>query len=142
MSEIDLEKILEILPHRYPFLLVDKVLEANPEKTVGLKNVTINEWFFEGHFPAKRVMPGVLILEAMAQTAAVHAMTMEPEFKGKIMYLLGFDSARFRRAVVPGDQLRLEAKPGKKKARIYFYETKAYVGTELAAEATIMASMA
>lgn len=138
--EINLEKILEILPHRYPFLMVDRVIEISSDKIVAVKNVSYNEEFFQGHFPKERVMPGVLILEAMAQAAAILALTKDPELKGKIVYLLGFDSARLRRKVVPGDQLRLEAEPDKKRGKIFFFKTKAYVGDELAAEALVIAS--
>jgi 3-hydroxyacyl-[acyl-carrier-protein] dehydratase len=138
--EINIEAILEILPHRYPFLLVDRVLEVTPQKIVAYKNVSYNEEFFQGHFPQERVMPGVLILEAMAQAAAILAITQQPEIKGKVVYLLGFDSARLRKKVVPGDQLRLEAVPDKKRGKIFFYKTTAYVDDELAAEALVMAS--
>ena len=145
MSEqINIEEILEILPHRYPFLMVDKVVELDDEKIVAVKNVSCNEGFFQGHFPNERVMPGVLILEAMAQAAAIYAIKKQKEFKGakgKIMYLLGFDSARIKRKVTPGDQLRLEAKLDKGRGGIYFYDTKAYVGDELCAQAKVLASL-
>jgi len=103
-------RILETLPHRYPFLLVDRIVEVEPGKrVVGIKNVTINEPFFPGHFPGNPVMPGVLIVEAMAQTGAMLILAdNEEEMAGKYVYLAGIDSARFRRPVVPGDQLRME----------------------------------
>lgn len=141
---IHLEKILEILPHRYPFLLIDRVTDLSSEKCEAVKNVTYNENFFQGHFPSERVMPGVLILEAMAQCAAILALLKEDALKGskgKVMYLLGFDSARIKRKVTPGDQLKLTATKDKSKAGIYFYNTKAYVGDELAAQAKVLASM-
>jgi beta-hydroxyacyl-ACP dehydratase FabZ len=107
---VPIGRILEILPHRYPFLLLDRILEVEPGKrAVGLKNVTINEPFFPGHFPGNPVMPGVLIVEAMAQTGAMLLFhDREEELQGKYIYLAGVDGARFRRPVVPGDQLLLE----------------------------------
>ena len=107
---LPIDRILETLPHRYPFLLVDRILEVEPGKrVVGIKNVTINEPFFPGHFPGNPVMPGVLIVEAMAQTGAMLILTDHAEeMAGKYVYLAGIDDARFRRPVVPGDQLRME----------------------------------
>ena len=104
---MDIGRIKDILPHRFPFLLVDRVLSFEPRKSiVGLKNVTVNESFFNGHFPQHPVMPGVLIIESMAQTAGL-MMLNEEEHKGKIPFFTGIDHARFRRPVVPGDQLRM-----------------------------------
>lgn len=107
---LPIDRILETLPHRYPFLLVDRILEVEQGKrVVGIKNVTINEPFFPGHFPGNPVMPGVLIVEAMAQTGAMLILTDHAEeMAGKYVYLAGIDDARFRRPVVPGDQLRME----------------------------------
>ncbi|MDP4087936.1 MAG: 3-hydroxyacyl-ACP dehydratase FabZ [Bacillota bacterium] len=109
MGEImDIKEIMEILPHRYPFLLIDRIEELEPGKrAVGYKNVTMNEYFFQGHFPQEPVMPGVLIVEALAQVGAVSVLSLE-ENKGKIAYFTGIDKAKFRQKVVPGDVLRLE----------------------------------
>ncbi len=108
IQALDILKILEVLPHRYPFLLVDRIVEIEKNKRiVGIKNVTYNEPFFMGHFPAQPIMPGVLLVEAMAQTGAVLFLYGSEE-KGKIVYLAGVDKARFRRPVTPGDQLRIE----------------------------------
>lgn len=104
---MDINEIKEVLPHRYPFLLIDKVISMERNKIVAIKNVTVNENYFQGHFPAEAVMPGVLIIEALAQTGAV-AILSKNEFKGKIAYFAGIDKAKFRRKVIPGDILRLE----------------------------------
>lgn len=107
--ELNINQIQEIIPHRFPFLLVDKIIELEyGKRAVGIKNVTMNEWFFQGHFPAYPVMPGVLICEAMAQVGAVALLGME-EYKGRIAFFGGLDNVRFKRQVVPGDVLRLEA---------------------------------
>ncbi|MFB6365861.1 3-hydroxyacyl-[acyl-carrier-protein] dehydratase [Paenibacillus tianmuensis] len=130
-------QILETLPHRYPFLLVDRIESVEEgQKAVGIKNVSINEPFFQGHFPGFPVMPGVLIVEAMAQVGAV-AMLSVPDFKGKIAFLAGIDGARFRRQVVPGDQLRIEVSITKLKGVIGKGQAVAYVDGELAAEAEL-----
>ncbi|TKI55289.1 3-hydroxyacyl-ACP dehydratase FabZ [Brevibacillus antibioticus] len=130
-------QILETLPHRYPFLLVDRIESVEEgQKAVGIKNVSINEPFFQGHFPGFPVMPGVLIVEAMAQVGGV-AMLSVPDFKGKIAFLAGIDGARFRRQVVPGDQLRIEVSITKLKGVIGKGQAVAYVGGELAAEAEL-----
>jgi 3-hydroxyacyl-[acyl-carrier-protein] dehydratase len=108
-KSFDILKILEYLPHRYPFLLVDRILEVEPGKRiVGMKNVTFNEPHFQGHFPGEPIMPGVLQIEAMAQTGAVLLLSL-PENRGKIAYLAGVESARFKRPIVPGDQLVIES---------------------------------
>lgn len=105
---LDVRAIQRLIPHRYPILLVDRIVELDPgRRAVGLKNVSANEWFFEGHFPGHPIMPGVLIVEALAQTGAVAALSAE-QFKGKLGLFAGIDGVRFRRQVVPGDQLRLE----------------------------------
>jgi len=104
---LDAEEIQKILPHRYPFLLVDRVLEIGPDHAVGIKNVSVNEPFFPGHFPGQPIMPGVLIVEAMAQVGAV-AVLSQPEHRGKLAFFAGLDKVRFKRPVRPGDVLRLE----------------------------------
>jgi len=130
--------IMEILPHRYPFLLVDKVIEIETGKrAVGIKNVTINEPFFQGHFPMMPVMPGVLIVEALAQLGAV-ALLSSDAYKGKIPVFAGIDNIRFRKQVVPGDQLKLEAQLMKMRANIGKAAVKATVDDVLAAEGEIM----
>ena len=141
---MDIHQILKQLPHRYPFLLVDRVLEIEKGKRIkALKNVTINEPFFMGHFPHHPVMPGVLMLEAMAQTAAVLAFDMlgvMPDDK-TVFYFAGIDGARFKRPVEPGDQLILEVELDRARADIYKFNARAKVGEELAAEAVLMCTM-
>jgi 3-hydroxyacyl-[acyl-carrier-protein] dehydratase len=139
--EIDIHQILKRLPHRYPFLLVDRVLELEPGKRIkALKNATINEQFFVGHFPQRPVMPGVLMLEALAQAAALlgfvtHDVT--PDDK-TLYYFAGIDGARFKRPVEPGDQLFLEAEVLRMKASIWKFKSRALVGEELAVEAELL----
>lgn len=131
-------EIQEIIPHRYPFLLVDKIIDIDfGKKAVGIKNVTANEPFFQGHFPGKPVMPGVLIVEAMAQVGAVSILGME-EYKGKLAMFTGIDGLRFRRQVVPGDTLRMEVEMLKFKRGIGKAKAEAYVGDELAVSGELM----
>ena len=134
---IDINKILKLLPHRYPFLLVDRVLEITPRESItALKNVTMNEPFFQGHFPDFPVMPGVLIIEALAQTAALLTFSEErPE--NAIYYFAGIDVARFKKPVLPGDQLIMTAKLERGRAGIYKFAVQATVDGEIAAEANI-----
>lgn len=135
---MDIKDIKEIIPHRYPFLLVDKVTEMEEGKRViGFKNVTINEPFFQGHFPEYPVMPGVLILEALAQVGAIAVLDME-ENKGKIGFLAGVDKCRFKRQVVPGDQLQLEVEIIRFKGAIGKGKGIATVNGEVACQAEIM----
>jgi 3-hydroxyacyl-[acyl-carrier-protein] dehydratase len=140
---MDVHEILKLLPHRYPFLLIDRVLEIDMGKSlVALKNVTINEAFFMGHFPNRPVMPGVLILEAMAQAGAVLAYksTSTSPSDGLLYYFAGIDNARFRRVVEPGDQLRLKVTVLREKREIWKLEGAAYVGDELACSAEFMSA--
>ena len=141
---LDIHKILKKLPHRYPILLVDRVLEIEKGVRIkALKNVTINEPFFSGHFPARPVMPGVMMLEALAQTAALlsfESMDVEPG-DDMVVYFVGIDGARFKRPVEPGDQLVLEASIERAKSGIYKYKTRATVGSETAVEAELMCTM-
>ena len=141
---MDIHQILKRLPHRYPFLLVDRVTELDKDqRVVALKNVTMNEPFFMGHFPHRPVMPGVLILEAMAQAAALLSFASMDTDPGDdtVVYFAGIDGARFKRPVEPGDQLVIEAKILRAKAGIYKYTARATVAGELAAEAELMCTM-
>ncbi|SRR5579883_1580814 len=140
---MDIHEILKNLPHRYPFLLIDRVIDFELGKSlVALKNVTINEAFFNGHFPSRPVMPGVLILEAMAQAGGVLAYksTNESPSNGVLYYFAGVDNARFRRVVEPGDQLRLEVKVLRAKRDFWKLEGSAYVGEELACSAEFLSA--
>ena len=133
----DINRIMKLLPHRYPFLLVDRVLEFTPRQSItAIKNVTINEPFFQGHFPDFPVMPGVLIIEALAQTAALLTFT-EEKADDAVYYFAGIDGARFKKPVLPGDQLVMVATYQREKAGIYKFHVKATVDGELAAEADI-----
>ena len=142
VENIDILEILRLLPHRYPFVMIDRVLSVEPDKTItALKNVTINEHFFQGHFPTKPVMPGVLMLEGMAQTGGVLAYCTEPENIGvKLLYFAGIDKARFRKPVGPGDQLTYKVDLLKKKRGIWKMAGKAFVDDKLVAETELMAS--
>jgi 3-hydroxyacyl-[acyl-carrier-protein] dehydratase len=141
MTTLDIHQILKKLPHRYPFLLVDRVLEVESGVRIkALKNVTINEPFFVGHFPHRPVMPGVLMLEALAQAAGILAFVSEgtePD-ENTVFYFAGIDGARFKRPVEPGDQLTLEVSVDRIRAGIYKFNARALVGEELACEAQLM----
>jgi beta-hydroxyacyl-ACP dehydratase FabZ len=140
---IDVREIMEIMPHRYPFLLVDKIESLKEgEEIVGIKNVTINEPFFAGHFPGNPIMPGVLIIEAMAQVGGVLAFHSSPkEWAGSLVYFMGIDKVRFRKPVVPGDQLRLKLTTIRQKQRVFKMRGEAYVEDTLVAEAELMAAI-
>ena len=137
LQEADIRRIL---PHRYPFLLIDRVVEVEPGKRVrAYKNVSVNEPFFQGHFPDRPVMPGVLVIEAMAQAGGILAHESEPDLEPKpLFYLVGVDEARFRRPVRPGDRLDIELSVEKVRRGMWRYAGKAYVGDKLAASAIIM----
>lgn len=136
---MDIQKIQSLLPHRYPFSLVDRVIESEPGKRmVALKNVTINEPFFQGHFPSKPVMPGVLLIEAMAQATGLLAMESAGVPGEAIYYLVGVDKARFKRPVVPGDQLFFEVEVIKCRREIWVFDAKAKVDGKVVASAEIM----
>jgi beta-hydroxyacyl-ACP dehydratase FabZ len=141
-TRMDVKTILADLPHRYPFLLVDRIVEfVKSERIVALKNVTINEPFFQGHFPDVPIMPGVLIIEALGQAGGVLVIeSTPPENRGKLIYFMGFDRVRFRKPVVPGDQLMLELKILKLRSKVVKMEGVARVDGEIAAEAQLLAA--
>jgi 3-hydroxyacyl-[acyl-carrier-protein] dehydratase len=138
---IDIARITQMIPHRYPFLMIDRVVEVVPDATaVGIKNVSINEPYFQGHFPQRPVMPGVLIIEAMAQTAAVLVVhTLGINAEGKLVYFMSVDSARFRRPVLPGDQLRIHVSKERSRGNVWKFSGEAKVNGTLVAEATYAA---
>ncbi len=139
---LDIERIMLLLPHRYPFLLVDKIIDVDGDQSaVGIKNVTVNEPFFTGHFPGNPVMPGVLIVEAMAQTAGaicIHASSAQSD----VVYFMSIESAKFRRPVVPGDQLHIHVSKLKQRRNIWKFACEARVDDQLVSEAIITAMMA
>jgi len=139
---VTVERIMKFLPHRFPFLLVDRIVDMVPSKTiVALKNVTCNEQFFQGHFPDWKIMPGVLIVEAMAQAGAVLLFSTIPDPETKFVVLSKVDKAKFKRMVVPGDQLRMEVEWTRTKGKICQMKGKAFVDGEVAAEAEIYATI-
>lgn len=142
MPVLDIDAIRDILPHRYPFLLVDRIEELEPERIVGIKNVTANEPFFPGHFPEFPVMPGVLIVEAMAQVAGVLVLKNIEDRKSKLVLLAGVDGAKFRKPVRPGDQLRIEMKVLRQKATMVKVSGTATVDGVIAAEAEMLCVLA
>ena len=139
---IDILEIMKSLPHRYPFIMIDRILEIVPnEKIVALKNVTINEPFFQGHFPGNPIMPGVLIIEAMGQAGAVLAAeSMSREEQGSLIYFMGMDRVKFRKPVIPGDQLVLEMKFLKRRGKVFKMAGIAYVDEKIVVEAQLMAT--
>ena len=138
---IEIDRIMKMIPHRYPFLLVDKVKDiVNGESAVGVKNVTYNEPFFVGHFPEKPVMPGVLIIESMAQTSAVLVVeTLGSNAEGKLVYFMSIEEAKFRKPVMPGDTLHIHVKKNKSRGNVWKFDCEAKVGETLVAEAIISA---
>ena len=141
--KLDINEIMAYLPHRYPFLLVDKIVEFEEGKQItGIKNVTINEPFFQGHFPGHPIMPGVLIIEAMAQVGGLLAFKSEPDkAEDKVVYFMGIDKAKFRSPVVPGDQIRLVLTVLKQRRAIWKFKGEAFVDDNLVAEAELMATI-
>src|SRR5919205_3181680 len=141
VGEIDIHRIVEMIPHRYPFLMIDRVVDVVPnESAVGIKNVSINEPYFQGHFPQRPVMPGVLIVEAMAQTAAVLVVhTLGISAEGKLVYFMSVDNARFRRPVMPGDCLHVHVTKQRNRGNVWKFEGRAEVGGQLMAEAIFAA---
>ena len=142
MPILDINEIREILPHRYPMLLVDRIIELDAERIVGIKNVTANEPFFAGHFPDFPVMPGVLIVEAMAQTAGVLVLKSIPDRENKRVLLVSIASAKFRKQVIPGDQLRIEMTVVRRKLTVAVMEGRATVNGVVVAEAEVMCKLA
>jgi 3-hydroxyacyl-[acyl-carrier-protein] dehydratase len=141
VTEIDIQRIMQLIPHRYPMLLIDRVVDiVTGESAVGIKNVTVNEWFFQGHFPQHPVMPGVLLIESMAQTAAALVVhTLGPESEGKLVYFMSVDSARFRHPVVPGDRVRVHVVRKQHRGNVWRFDGRAMVDDRLTAEATFAA---
>lgn len=139
---LDIDQIREILPHRYPMLLVDRIVEISDARVVGIKNVSANEPFFQGHFPDYPIMPGVLIVEAMAQCGGVLALRGLSNRSDKVVLFASIDECRFRIPVTPGDQLRLELDILRKRAGVIKMQGRAFVGRQLAAQAVLMCSIA
>ncbi len=141
IAEIDIQRIMQMIPHRHPFLLIDRVVDVVVgESAVGIKNVSINESYFQGHFPQHPVMPGVLMIEAMAQTAAVLVVqTLGPDSEGKLVYFMSVDSARFRHPVFPGDQLQVKVVRKQNRGSVWKFDGSAVVAGKVMAEATFAA---
>ncbi|MDD2897414.1 MAG: 3-hydroxyacyl-ACP dehydratase FabZ [Desulfuromonadaceae bacterium] len=142
--QLDINEIMKILPHRYPFLMVDRIIEVeHGKRCVGIKNVSINEPFFQGHFPGHPVMPGVLIIEALAQVAGIMAyLASDDETRAKVTYFMAIDNARFRKPVIPGDQLRIEVSTTMNRRGIWGVAGKVFVGDALVTEADLKATFA
>ena len=140
-TTIDILRIMELIPHRYPFLLIDRIVDFVPNQgATGIKNVTINEYFFQGHFPGQPVMPGVLLIEAMAQTAAVVVVeTLGPEAAGKLVYFMTVEDGRFRRPVKPGDTLKVQVSKERSRGNVWKFTGKAMVDGTVMAEARFSA---
>ena len=139
--QIDINRIKELIPHRYPFLLIDGIQTLTPnESAIGIKSVSVNEPFFEGHFPDRPVMPGVLIIESMAQTAGcLVVVSLGKESEGKLVYFMTIENARFRKPVVPGDRMVINVQKLRSRGSVFKFSGKAFVGEVLAAEATFSA---
>lgn len=138
---MDIQQIKQILPHRYPFLLVDRIIKCDPEEVIGVKNVTINEPFFAGHFPDHPIMPGVLILEALAQTGGILAFALAPDYRGNVIYFTGADRVRFRKPVRPGDRLVMKLRILKQRGGLFKMKGEAFVDDQLVAEAEMTATV-
>ena len=143
LDAVDIAGVMQMIPHRYPFLLVDRVIEISADRSaIGIKNVTINEAFFQGHFPQNPVMPGVLIIEAMAQTAAVLVVhSLGPSAAGKLVYFMSIENARLRKPVTPGDQLRIHVNKERSRGNVWKFSAEAKVDGRLVAEATYAAML-
>ncbi len=141
MTVMDIHEISAVLPHRYPMLMVDRIIEITDESVVGLKNVTVNEPHFMGHFPGYPVMPGVLIIEAMAQVAGILIGKLAPHTRGKLMFLASVEDAKFRKPVFPGDQLRIEMKKLRLKHSVAKLQGTATVDGQVVTEATLMCKL-
>jgi 3-hydroxyacyl-[acyl-carrier-protein] dehydratase len=141
MTSLDIQEISALLPHRYPMLMVDKIVEITEDSIVGIKNVSVNEPHFSGHFPGLPIMPGVLIIEAMAQVAGILVGKLAPHTRGKVMFLASIEEAKFRKPVVPGDQLRLEMKMLRLKHTVAKMQGTATVEGQVVAEATLMCKL-
>ena len=141
VDTVDVIRIMEMIPHRFPMLLVDKVIDMIPDKSAtGIKNVTINEQYFQGHFPTRPVVPGVMIIESMAQTAAVLVVqTLGADSEGKLVYFMTIENARFRRPIVPGDQMLVYVEKTKSRGPVWRFSSKVMVDGQLAAEANYAA---
>lgn len=141
VTQLDIHRIMDMIPHRYPFLMVDKIIDiVTGESATGVKNVTINEPFFQGHFPGHPVMPGVLIVESMAQTAGVLVVhTLGKASEGKLVYFMSIEEAKFRKPVIPGDTLHVQVKKDKQRGNVWKFNCEAYVGTTKVAEGAITA---
>ncbi len=141
LGTADINRVMQMIPHRYPMLLVDKVIELRADHSaIGIKNVTINEPFFQGHFPQRPVFPGVMVIESMAQTAAVLVVyTLGASSEGKLVYFMGVDNARFRRPIVPGDQLHIKVTRDRRRGNVWKFVGEVTVEGKLAAEATFSA---
>lgn len=137
----DIAEILKVLPHRYPFVLLDRILEISSEHVVALKNVSINEPYFQGHFPGQPIMPGVLIVEAMAQAGGFLAFSLVPHHLGNAVYFMGIDRVRFRKPVRPGDQLILKLNLVKQRGSVFKMRGEAFVQNQLVAEAELLATI-
>lgn len=143
LPSMGVEEIMSLIPHRYPMLLIDRVEDIQPDySAVGIKNVSMNEWFFQGHFPKKPIFPGVLIVEAMAQTAAVLVMKTLDVKEEKLVYFMSVEEAKFRKPVVPGDVLRLKVTKDKNRGPVWKFKGEAFVGDALVAESTFAAMIA